>query len=143
MTDPVFEGPLWYRGRIRRFGPYLALLVPLALWLLDIVVRSVLSGRIRGWSTLLLRLSAAPGLLAVGYPFALESERFIGVLISVPIWMIVGFVAARVATRNPVAVFRDYWRSYAWLAGSVAVGAVTAIVLGGLLTNTSLVTQVL
>lgn len=143
MTDPVFEGPLWYRGRIRRFGPFLALLVPVALWLLDVVVRSVLSGRIRGWSTLVLRLSAAPGLLAVGYPFALESERPIGLLISVPIWLVVGFVAARVATRNPVAVFRDYWRVYAWLAAAVALGAVAAIVLGGLLTNTSLVTQVL
>ena len=143
MTDPVFEGPLWYRGRIRRFGPFLALLVPVALWLLDVVVRAVLDGRLRGWSTLFLRLSAAPGLLAVGYPFALESERPLGVLISIPVWLLVGYVAARVATRNPVAVFRDYWRAYGWLATAVAVGAITAIVLGGVLTNTSLVTQVL
>jgi hypothetical protein len=143
MTDPVFEGPLWYRARIRTFGPFLALVLPVALWLLDIIVRSVLSGRIRGWSTLLLRLSSAPGLLAVGYPFALESERPIGVVLSIPIWLVVGFVASRVATRNPVALFRDYWRAYGWLAAAVVVGAIVAIVLGGVLTNTSLVTQVI
>ena len=143
MTEPVLEGPLWYRGRIRRLGPFVALLVPIGLWLLDVVVRAALSGRLRGWSTLVLRLSAAPGLLAVGYPFALESERPLGMLISVPIWLLVDFVAARVATRNPVAVFRDFWRAYAWLAAAVVVGAVAAIVLGGVLTNTSLVTQVL
>lgn len=143
MTDPVIEGPRWYRGRIRRFGPFLALALPVVLGLLDVVVRAVLSGRLRGWSTLVLRLTAAPGLLAVGYPFALESERPIGVLLSIPVWLIVGLVATRAATRNPVAVFRDYWRVYGWLAAAVAIGALVAIVLGGVLTNSSLVTQVL
>jgi hypothetical protein len=127
MTDPVFEGPRWYRGRIHRLGPLLALTLPAALWLVDTAVRLLLEGRARGWISLLARTWAAPGLLAVGYPFATSSERPLGVFLSVPIWLLVGVGASRVATRNPVALFGDYWRAYLWLAAAVFAGTVVAL----------------
>lgn len=124
----MHEGPLWYRARIRRFGPLLALATPAVLWMLDAAVRGVLDGRARGWTSLLLRLCAAPGLLAVGYPFATRTERPLGIALSVPLWLLIGYAAARVATRNPVARFSDYWRAYRWLAGAVIVGVGAAYV---------------
>lgn len=139
MTDPVPAGPRWYRSRIRRYGPPLALALPVALWVLDAAVRQFLGGRLRGWTSLVLRVCAAPGLLAVGYPFATSSERPLGLVLSVPVWLVVGYAAARVATRNPVATFRDYWRAYLWLAGAVFAGAGLALVLAGVLLGRSLV----
>jgi hypothetical protein len=139
MADPVLAGPRWYRTRIRRYGPFLALLLPLALGAIDAAVRQFLDGRLRGWTSLILRVCAAPGLLVVGYPFATSSERPFGVVLSIPIWLVVGYAAAAVATRNPVATFRDFWRSYFWLAGAVFVGAGAALVMAGALLGRSLV----
>ena len=40
-----------------------------------------------------------------------------------------GTVAARRATRRPVATWRDFWREYFWLAGGVWLGVIVALVL--------------
>lgn len=118
----------------------LALVFPVALWVLDIVVRAVLDGRARGWASLALRTAAAPALLVVGYPFATSSERPIGILLSIPLWLLIGFCAARVATRNPVAVFADYWRAYRWLAVAVFAGVAVALIGASLFLGRSLIT---
>lgn len=125
----VVRGPLWYRRRIRRWGPLLALVIPAVLAALGRAVRLVFEGRARGWASIVLDVCAAPGLLAVGAPLATSEERPIGIAVSVVLWLVVGFAAARFATRNPVATFRDFWRANLWLTGAVFAGAVLAIVL--------------
>ena len=43
------------------------------------------------------------------------------------LWLAVGVVAARIATRNPVASFTDFWRAYRWLAIGVWIGVLAAL----------------
>lgn len=128
MARPVHAGPLWYRTRIRRLGPLLALVVPAALGLGAIVALELFDGRASGWTGLVLGVCAAPGLLVVGAPFASTSIYPLGVAISVALWLGVGVAAARIATRNPVATWTDFWRAYRWLAIGVWVGAVAALI---------------
>lgn len=127
MTDHVFEGPNWYRVRIRRFGPFLALAVPAVLGLIAISTLQFADGLASGWTGLVLGVCAAPGLLVIGAPFASTSTYPIGIAISVVLWLIVGMTATRIATRNPVASFADYWRAYRWLAAGVFIGALAAL----------------
>ena len=39
-----------------------------------------------------------------------------------------GYLAARTATRNPVATWSDYWRAYRWLLLGVWVGVAAALI---------------
>ena len=122
-VDPVYEGPRWYRERIRRYGPLLALVVPAVLGAVGRVrarpvrrpgerVDRADPRRLRG---------ARPAV--VGVPFASSDTWYpIGIALSVPLWLVVGYLAARTATRNPVATWRDFWRAYRWLAVGVWVG---------------------
>jgi hypothetical protein len=127
MTAPVHEGPLWYRSRIRQFGPLLALVIPAAMGVVAIASLQLFDGRASGWTALIVGVCAAPGLLAIGVPFASTSLYPLGIGISVALWFVVGMVAARIATRNPVASFADFWRAYRWLAIGVWVGALAAL----------------
>ena len=70
---------------------------------------------------------AAPALLAVGAPFSDQSVYSIGVTLSVMLWLIVGAIAARRTTRNPMAGWPDFWRTFCWLAGGIWVGVVAAL----------------
>ena len=127
MTDPVYEGPQWYRTRIRRLGPLVALAVPAVLGAVALLVLNFLDGRASGWTALILGVCAAPGLLAIGVPFASTSMYPVGIAISVALWIAVGVVASRIATRNPVATWSDFWRAYRWLAIGVWIGALAAL----------------
>jgi hypothetical protein len=54
---------------------------------------------------------------------------YLGAIVgSALLWMIVGAISARRATRLPVASWRDYWREYVWLAAGVWLGVVVALV---------------
>lgn len=132
-TDHVVRGPHWYRTRIRRFGPFLALLLPAVVGLLAICALRFADGLASGWTGLVLGVCAAPGLLVIGVPFASTSTYPVGIAISVVLWLVVGVLAARVATRNPVASFTDYWRAYRWLAAGVFIGALGALAASSLL----------
>jgi hypothetical protein len=127
IAGPVFEGPLWYRTRIRQLGPLLALAVPAALGVLAIAMLALFDGRASGWTALILGVCAAPGLLVIGVPFASTSMYPIGIGISALLWLGVGAVASRIATRNPVASFADFWRAYRWLAIGVWIGVLAAL----------------
>ena len=72
-------------------------------------------------------MCAAPGLLAIGVPFASTSLYPIGIGISVLLWFFVGVIASRIATRNPMASFADFWRAYRWLAIGVWLGVLAAL----------------
>lgn len=138
MTDPVIEGPTWYRHRIRQYGPLLALIAPAILGAVALLTLELTDGTVSGVVVLITGIGAAPGLLAFGGPLATSDERPIGIAISIVLWLIVGVIASRVATRNPVASFTDYWRAYRWLALGVLIGSMAALGAASLVIDRSL-----
>jgi hypothetical protein len=129
---PIIEGPRWYRGRIRSYGPVIGLVIPG-------IVGAVALGALRLFETassgaigLIGGVFAAPGLLVVGAPFGDRSLYPWAVLGSAALWLLVGFVASRRATRNPLATWRDYWRHYAMMLGGIWLGAGVALAIAGL-----------
>jgi hypothetical protein len=64
-----------------------------------------------------------------GVPLAPGSARlWLGIVASGVLWIVVGFVAARRATRSPVAAWRDFWREFGWMAAGIWIGVVLALV---------------
>lgn len=89
-----------------------------------------------GMTGLVFGFFAAPALPAVGAPFSSSSLYPLAIGISAALWLMLGLVAARRATRDPMATWSDYWRNYWWLAGGVWLGAgiamfVARFVVGG------------
>lgn len=82
---------------------------------------------------------AAPAMLAAGVPLTTESGRkALGVLASIALWLLVGLLASRRATRSPVAMWRDFWREFAWLAAGIWVGVVIGLALTEILVGRAL-----
>jgi len=127
MSRYTYEGPRWYRGRIRSRGPLLALLPPLVLGVLALVLINVGNSSGTGLTGLVLAVMAAPGLLVVGAPFSSSTIWPVGLALSVVLWLVVGYVAAKRATRNPMATWSDFWRDFAVLAVGVCLGAGVAV----------------
>ena len=138
MSDHVVEGPTWYRIRIRRLGPFLALILPAVVGAIALLTLEFSDGTLSGVIVLVTGICAAPGLLAFGGPLATSNDRPIGIALSVVLWLVVGVVATRVATRNPVASFTDYWRAYRWLAAGVFLGSLVALGAASLVIDRSL-----
>ena len=59
----------------------------------------------------------------LGAPFSESSRHPVAVGISAVLWVVVGVIAVRRSTRNPMATWADFWRDYAWLCGGVWLGA--------------------
>jgi hypothetical protein len=83
----------------------------------------------RGLAGFLAAVLAAPGLLVAGVPLRSGGKVYLGAVVgSAVLWMLVGAVSARRATRLPAASWRDYWREYLWLAVGVWLGVVVALI---------------
>jgi hypothetical protein len=83
---------------------------------------------VRGVAGFLTAVLAAPGLLVAGAPLRSGRSVYLGSIVgSAVLWMIVGAISARRATRLPAASWRDYWHEYAWLALGVWLGVVVAL----------------
>jgi hypothetical protein len=140
MSRHVYEGPRWFRLRIRSRGPFLAVLPPLALGVFALLVLRLFDGKLSGYVGLVCGVFAAPLLLAVGAPFSDSSLYPIGVALSAMLWLIVGAVAARRTTRNPMASWGDFWRTYSWLAGGIWLGAAVALLIAKYSVGQALIT---
>lgn len=127
-TRPVADGPRWYRSRIRTRGPFAALVPPAVLGALALVLLNAFDSTWSGVGGLVAGVCAAPGLLAVGAPLSDRSMWPAGIAISVVLWLLIGFVASRRATRNPVAGWSDFWRDFRTLAVGTWIGAVLALI---------------
>jgi hypothetical protein len=127
MSRHVYEGPRWFRLRIRSRGPFLAVLPPLALGVIALASLKLFDGKASGYIGLVCGVFAAPALLVVGAPFSDSNLYPIGVALSAMLWLVVGAVAARRTTRNPMADWRDFWRTFGWLAGGIWLGAAAAL----------------
>ena len=87
----------------------------------------VADGRTSGLLGLVAGVSAAPGLLVVGAPFADDAQYPLAVAASIPIWLALGFLASRRATRATCASWSDYWREMTFLTVAVVLGAIAAL----------------
>lgn len=124
----VPKGPLAFRYRIRRMGAFVALLPPVVLGCISVLALRGNDSTVRGLIGFAAAVFAAPALLAFGVPLASGSSNVaLGVVVSGCLWLVIGFVAARRATRSPVAAWRDFWREYLWLAGGVWFGVFLAL----------------
>jgi len=125
----VPDGPRAFRFRIRRLGAFVALVPAASLGVLSVLLLRDNTTTLRGILGFLAATLAAPALMPFGIPLSNDPKRmFLGIVVSAVLWLAIGFVAARRATRSPVATWRDYWREYLWLASGVWLGVV-----GGLL----------
>lgn len=118
----------------------LALLPPATLaglsWLL---VRDD-DSTVRGVASFLLAALAAPVLLVAGVPLSgAPGSHPWAIGASVLLWLLLGAVAARRATRLPVATWRDFWRDFLWLAAGVWLGVLAALAAANLLLGRTLV----
>lgn len=138
-APPLTGGPRWYRTRIRTWGPLLGLTPMLVLGSVALIALRVGDGRASGLIGLFGGVSAAPGLLVAGAPFADESRYPLAVLASVPLWLVLGLIASRRATRSAVAGWADYWRELTYLTIGVVLGASGALIAAGSVLGESLI----
>lgn len=135
----LIEGPRWYRSRLRSFGPFLALVIPAIVGAGAYVA---LKGSDAPWSGvigLLGAVAAAPLLLVVGAPLG-DSDLYLpAIVLSIPFWMLVGYVAARRATRFALATWSDWWRHYLPMMFGVWIGAGVALLIATLAIGESLI----
>jgi hypothetical protein len=115
-------------------------LPPLALGAFSLLVLKLFDGKVSGYVGLVTGVFAAPLLLVVGAPFSDSSLYSIGVALSAMMWLIVGAVAARRTTRNPMASWADFWRTYFWLAGGIWLGASVALLIAKYSVGQALIT---
>jgi hypothetical protein len=123
----LIEGPRWYRNRIRWLGPVAALLLPGALGAIAYASLQLFDTPWSGAVGLVGGYFAAPTLLAVGAPFADRSIYPLAVAASGLLWFLVGLLASRRATRNPMATWSDFWRHYCWMLVGIWTGVAIAL----------------
>lgn len=127
IARPLAEGPRWYRARIRGWGPFLALIPP---GVVGAIAWSALRYSETAWSGavgLIGGVLAAPVLLFVGAPFGDRDLYPLAIAASGLVWMLVGWLAARRATRNPMATWGAFWQHYGWMLCGIWVGAGAAL----------------
>jgi hypothetical protein len=137
--SPLTGGPRWYRARIRTWGPLLGVIPMIVLGATAMIALRVGDGKTSGLIGLFGGVSAAPGLLVAGAPFADESRYPLAVLASVPLWLLLGLIASRRATRSLVANWADYWRELTYLTIGVVLGASGALIAAGSILGETLI----
>lgn len=129
MTEyHLIEGPRWYRSRIRAWGALAGVLIPGIVGAIGYFALRLSDAPWSGTVGLLGGYFGAPTLLFVGAPFADRDLYLPAVVGAAVMWLLIGWVAARRATHNPMATWADYWRHYFWLLGGVWAGVVVALV---------------
>jgi hypothetical protein len=107
--------------------------------LVALVVLAGSDSPVRGVPGFILAVLVAPGVLVFGAPLAHGPVVYLGgVVVSLACWTLLGALAARRATRRAAATWSDYWRELAWLAGSMWVGLLVALLVADLALGRSL-----
>lgn len=117
----------------------MALLPPLVLGVVAWGVLEIGSDRWTSAFGLFAGVIAAPGLLLAGAPFGNDSVYPVAAAASSLLWLAVGWLASRRATRSPMADWQDFGRELIWLSAGVAVGATSALVGASLVLGESLI----
>lgn len=128
----ITGGPRWYRQKIRQYGPLGGLVAMAAFGLIGWLSLLIGTGRISGAIGLVFGATAAPGLLLFGAPFGASSSYPLAILLSVPIWLALGWLAGRRTARRAAPVWTDFVVNLAWLGVAVLVGVVLALMLASM-----------
>ncbi len=136
---PLTAGPRWYRARIRVFGPILGIVPMIVLGAIAMTALWLGDGRSSGLIGLIGGVTAAPGLLVAGAPFSDDAGYPLAVLASVPLWLLLGLIASRRATRPVLASWLDFWRELMWLTIGVMMGAIGALIAATAILGESLI----
>lgn len=123
----LIGGPKWYHRRIRLLGPLLGLLIPGALGAVAYLSLQLSDASWSGLVGLIGGYFAAPTLLAVGAPFGERDLYPLAAGAAAVMWLLVGLLASRRATRNPMATWSDFWRHYLWMLAGIWVGVSVAL----------------
>ncbi len=127
-ASPVPHGPRAYRRRLRRFGPFAGIVPAAAMSLASLAALHNNSSSIRGLTGFLLAVLAAPTLLVAGAPLTTGTPMYgAAIVASALIWLAIGSLSSRRATRTPVASWGDFWREFVWLAAGVWVGVLVSL----------------
>lgn len=137
-SSSIPYGPRAYRRHIRTFGPLVAIVVPAVIGLVGLLLLRSSSSFASGVAGFLGCVFAAPVLLALGVPLAAGAAYGLAIVASAVLWLVLGALAARRATRHPAAVWSDFWREYLWMMAGVWVGCVVALVAANLLLGRAL-----
>ncbi|MEZ5216498.1 MAG: hypothetical protein R2715_07885 [Ilumatobacteraceae bacterium] len=124
----VPRGPFAYRLQLRRFGPLMALLVPLVALGVGAALLQWTGSSLRGFGGFLLTALAAPTMLLLGVPVVDGTPRYVvaGVT-SLLFWLGIGaWASSRAMRASVVATWKDWWREYAWFIAPVWIGAAAA-----------------
>jgi hypothetical protein len=136
---PVPSGPRAYRARIRAVGPLAALAPPAALGILGWLMLHDNESISRGVAGFAASVFAAPLLPVAGAPLRASGVAYVAAaLASAIVWLLIGVVASRRATRTPVATWSNFWKEWAWLACAVWAGVVIALVASNLVLGRAL-----
>ena len=109
------------------FGPILALLIPGALGAFAYLSLQLSDASWSGPVGLVGAYFAAPPMLAIGAPFADRSVYPLAAGAAALMWLLVGMLASRRSTRNPMAAWGDFWRHYFWMLAGIWVGVAVAL----------------
>lgn len=127
------SGPRAYRARIRTRGPLVALGPPAVLGVVGWLMLHDSESGGRGVAGFVSAVFAAPLLLVAGAPLrSWDGLYLLAIAASVVLWILVGVVASRRATRAPIATWREYWTEWSWLAAGVWGGVLVALVASNL-----------
>jgi hypothetical protein len=141
MRPPVIAptGMRSYRRSIRARGPLVALLIPAILGIVSLVLLHNSTSTSHGIGGFLAAMLAVPLLPAFGVPIRSGGSTYLlAVLASAVVWMVVGLIASRRATRAPFARWGTYWGEYLMLALSVWGGVVLSLVAANLVMGRAL-----
>ena len=126
----VPNGPRDYRLRVRRRGPFAALLPAAVVAVAGQALMTGSPGVVRAVAGLACTVLAAPFVLVVGTLFSSSPVSVVlAVVLSAALWLAVGTTAAARATRRPAVAWREYWVEFAWSSAAVWAG-----IAGGLVT---------
>ncbi len=74
----------------------------------------------------------------VGAPFGDTSLYPLAIAGSAVMWVLVGVLASRRCTRNPMATWTDYWRQFLSLCAGIWLGCCAALVVAAMVVGQSL-----
>ena len=115
-------------------------MLPALLGVLALMMLRNSQSTTRGVGGFVAAVLAAPLLPAFGAPIRSGGSLYVlAVVASAVVWMLIGIVASRRATRRPLATWGGYWAEYLLLALSVWVGVVLSLVASNLVMGRALI----
>ena len=132
-------GPRAYRARVRAVGPFVAMLVPGLLGVLALLLLRGNTSTGRGVAGFGAAVLAAPALLVLGAPLRSGAGTYLAAIVaSAGLWFVLGFIAARRATRRPAASWRDFWAECGWLTVGTWAGVLVSLIATNLVLGSAL-----